>query len=298
MSDNEIQLTTKADTNLSLVLNAKARDIMAVAAPNVREDGAWLTRARLELLSKPDTANLMTTKKGVESALTAIIKAATVGINFGGTKPQAYFVPTDGGIRMDVTQFGYAHAAVYGPGAVLAHVPELIKVHENDGTRIDQSTGSIHFQPGGIDPFKDRGKLMGYVMRLEFKDGRAPQVHAIALTKVKEIQAKYGNQNSPAYKKSPDEMDEKTAVKQLLKRAYAEAEGLSQTGLGMLDDDEPPAIERDPVKRMADRLDKAASGMKAAEPSQTVDDVPEDVAEVVETVEPVEEKKDAPADLF
>jgi hypothetical protein len=95
MSDNAIQITTKGDQNLTNVVNAKYDLIMAAAAPNVKADGNWITRAKLELLAKPDIANLMTTKKGIETALVAIIRAATVGINFGGTKPQAYFVPCE-----------------------------------------------------------------------------------------------------------------------------------------------------------------------------------------------------------
>jgi len=301
MSDNAIQLTTKADANLQVVLKAKMTDIMAVAAPNVKSDGNWITRAKLELLARPDVAQLMTTKKGVETALTAIIRAATVGINFGGTKPQAYFVPTEGGVRLDVSQYGFCAAAVYGPGAILSQVPELITVHQNDGIRIDQGEGRIIFPAGGIDPFGDRGKLVGWLMRMEFKDGRQPEVKYVSFEKVRQVEDTHGQLGSPAYKKDRDQMDEKTAVKQLLKRVFAEAEGRSQMSMeALMDEPEPtPTVERDPSKRMADRMDRATQTMKpaepvVAEPEQTVEDAPEPEAAAPP---PAEGSKD-PDELF
>lgn len=266
MSDNQIQITTKPEANLTAVIGAKYDLIMAAAAPNVKADGNWITRAKLELLAKPDTANLMTTKKGIETALVAIIRAATVGINFGGTKPQAYFVPSDGGIRLDVSQHGYCAAAVYGPGAVLSQIPELIVVHQNDGIKIDQGSGEVIFPQGGIDPFKDRGPLVGWVMRLEFKDQRQPEVRYITFEKVRQIQEAHGNLNSPAYKKDRDQQDEKTAVKQMLKRAFAEAEGRSQMVMEALMEEPDPVVIKDQSDRMAARINRATEGMKAADP--------------------------------
>ena len=287
MSENEIQITTKGDQNLTNVVNAKYDLIMAAAAPNVKADGNWITRAKLELLAKPDVAALMTTKKGVESALVAIIRAATVGVNFGGTKPQAYFVPTNGEIRLDISQYGFCAAAVYGPGAVLEQIPELITVHQNDGIKIDQGTGTVIFPEGGIDPFADRGKLVGWVMRLVFKDNRQPEVKYVSFEKVRQVQDAHGNLNSPAYKKDFDQMDEKTAVKQMLKRVFAEAEGRSQMSFDELLGEPNPVI-KDPETRMTDRMTRAAAGMKAAEPvAEIMDDEPP-----AHEPEKAEEKKD------
>jgi len=271
MSDPKqvVELTTKPDANITHVLAHKLPEIMAVAAPSVKADGNWITRAKLELLAKPDVAALMTTKKGVETALVAIIRAATVGINFGGTRPQAYFVPTQGGVRLDVSQHGYAAAAVNGPGAVLSQIPELIVVHQNDGLRIDQGTGRVIFPEGGIDPFADRGKLVGWVMRLDFKDGRQSEVRYIDYAKVRQIGDTHGQLESPAYKKDRDQQDEKIAVKQLLKRVFAEAEGRSQMSMEALMDEPEPVVVKDRGSRLERQMGKAAAGMKAAEPVAT-----------------------------
>lgn len=302
MSDPKtMELTTKPAQNLANVMLKKLPDFLAVAAPNVRADQNWLARAQLEIMSKPETANLMLKTRGLETAVYAIMRAATVGINFGGTKPQAYFVPAGDGVRLDVSQFGYAHAAVYGPGAVLSHIPELIKVHENDGTKMNQATGEIIFPPGGIDPFGERGKLVGYMMRLEFKDGRQAQVVTITQAKVMQIAQQYGQVNGPAYKKSDDQMYEKVAVKQMLKRAYAESEGNAQNALDWLDEapaaEGPAKVERDPLKRMERQMQGATTAMKTAESAEepVVEDEPE--PEAAHADEPATDGK-PPEELF
>src|SRR5688572_12362293 len=117
MSDQKqtMELTTKPEANLKLALEHSRGSIMAVAAQNVKGDfEQWLTRAKMDATAKPDVAALLTTKKGIETMLRAITRAATVGLMFGLAKPQAYFVPTDGGVRLDIDARGYAHASVYG----------------------------------------------------------------------------------------------------------------------------------------------------------------------------------------
>lgn len=296
MSDNKpqtMELTNKPERNLTVALGHALPRIMEVAAPNVRADEAWLMRTKLELLGS-DVQKELLTQKGVETAIKSIVKAATNGISFGALKPQAYFVPRDGGIGLDVSRHGRAAVAVYGPGAVLSVIPELIEVYENDGTRMDQSTGEIIFPKGGIDPFGQRGALVGWMMRLEFKDKRQPRVTHISVADVNWILEHYGIQGNPARKKSPKEMMEKTAVKKLLDDAYAEATGRAQAAFDDLDEDErppvPPVINRDPESRMSQRMDKAAASMKPAEPTGE----PEPEVETVEEVEPQAASEAAP----
>ncbi len=276
-----MELTTKPEKNFAAMVQYKAGEIMAVAAANVRLDPNWLARAQMELFAKPETAIVMLKAQGVESVLKALKKAATAGISFGGIRPQAYFTPSDGNstVRLDVSQFGYAHAAVYGPGGVLSQVPELITVHQNDGTRMDQSTGEIIFPKGGIDPFKDRGKLVGWMMRLVYKDARQPEVKYITIEAVHKIQEGHSTMGSPAMKKDREQMDEKTAVKQMLKWAFGESEGRAQNVLDALDAedryDEPPVVVRDQGDRLSQSMAKATEGMKSAEPVQTIEDASE-----------------------
>lgn len=300
MSDNKpqtMELTNKPERNLTVALGHALPRIMEVAAPNVKADEAWLMRTKLELLGS-EAASLLTSQKGVETAIKSIVKAATNGISFGALKPQAYFVPRDGGIGLDVSRHGRAAVAVYGPGAVLSVIPELIEVYENDGIKMDQGAGKIVFPPGGIDPFRDRGKLMGWMMLMEYKDGRHPRPKAVSVEDVNWILEHYGIQGNPARKKSPKEMMEKTAVKKLLDDAYAEATGRAQAAFDDLDEDErppvPPTINRDPESRMASRMDKAAASMKPAEPAgepepEMVDEEPAPDVEPQEGGKPPEE---------
>lgn len=263
-----MELTTRPERNLEVALTYALPRIMEVAAPNVKADEAWLMRTKMELLAS-EAVSLLTSQKGIDTAIRCIVKAATNGISFGALKPQAYFVPRDGAVCLDVSRHGRAAVSVYGPGAVLSVIPELIEVFQNDGTRMDQATGQIIFPKGGIDPFGERGALKGWMMRCEFKDGRQARVTYVSLADVEWILEHYGIQGNPARKKSPKEMMEKTAVKKLLDDAYSEATGRAQRAVDDLDDwdDEPPVINRDPASRMSDRLTRASSGMKRAEPT-------------------------------
>jgi len=299
MSDTKtMELTTKPERNLTVALGHALPKIMEVAAPNVKADEAWLMRTKMELLGS-EAANLLTTQKGVETAIKSIVKAATNGISFGALKPQAYFVPRDGAIGLDVSRHGRAAVAVYGPGAVLSVIPELIEVFQNDGTRMDQSTGEIIFPKGGIDPFGERGQLVGWMMRMEYKDGRQPRVMHVSVKDVTWILEHYGIKGNPARTKSPKEMMEKTAVKKLLDDAYAEATGRAQKAVDDLDDDPEPApiINRDPASRMGDRLDRAAGGMKQAEPAPEPEPVVEDDPEP-EAASGSEAEDERPEELF
>ena len=164
---------------------------------------------------------------------------------------------------------------------------------------MDQSTGEIIFPKGGIDPFKDRGKLVGWMMRLVYKDGRQSEVKYITIEAVHKIQDGHSTMGSPAMKKDREQMDEKTAVKQMLKWAFGESEGRAQNVLDALDAedryDEPPVVVRDQGDRLSQRMAKAAEGMKSAEPVQTLEDAPE-VEE--ETTEPATEEKTDKDELF
>ena len=63
-------------------------------------------------------------------------------------------------------------------------------------------------------------------MELRYLDGRR-EVKSVSISKVKQIQEHYGGTGSPMYKKSPDEADEKTAIKYMLRMPFGEAEGIA-----------------------------------------------------------------------
>lgn len=293
-----MELTTKGKENLSRVVALKKEEILSVAAANVRAMGeTFFTSAMLTILSNPDTERLMTTSKGVQTALKAMTDAAQVGIFFGGPAPMAYFVPKDGGLLMVKTAAGVRHAACYGPGAILSTVPELVTVRENDGFKIDPASGVVSYANGGFDPFSPgRGEVVGYFMRLQYKDGRPDVLRHVTLKKVQALEAAYSMTGGPAFKKSPDEMHEAKATKYLLRDVFAECAGLAKMVLESQEDGidlgpdydpetggyrsrAPRPAPRDITERVVRQAERAVETLK---PEASVEPGEDIVVEVVE----------------
>jgi recombinational DNA repair protein RecT len=257
------------------MLQTMGPEIAAIAAPNVGKSfETWKARALVEIANRDELRDVLQTKAGIFSVYKALAKAATNGLQIGGQFPHAYLVPMGGRAQLVTTAEGLAFASTHGPGAVLRHVPKLERVYEKDRFHVDMAAGAVKHD---FDAFGDRGKIAGYYMLLEYLDGHR-EVSTVTRADVLDIAAKYGNQKSPAYGKSPEAMYDKTASKQLLKKPAKEAEGLAM--LLSLDEYEAPearpAPSRDVTERMSARLDDAVEGFK-------VEQVPEE--------EPAEEKQ-------
>ncbi len=247
------------------MLATMGAEIKAIAAPNV--NGGWETwskRALVEIANREELAPVLATRQGIFSVYKCLAKAATMGLQIGGVFPQAYLMPKEGKAVLVVTAEGYAFGAAHGPGAVLRSTPELLRVYEQDKFLIDQKAGKIEHS---YDPRKDRGKLCGWYMRLEYTDGHV-EIPYVATEKVKQIIANYSRQNDskgnlmPSFAKSPEEMEDKTAAKRLLRKPAKEAEGLAML-LSLEaepEEDQPPM--RTVTDRVGDRLDRAAEALK------------------------------------
>jgi len=257
-------------------------EISKVAAPNVGGSfDVWKTRALVEIANRDELATVLSTRSGIFSVYKALTKAATMGLQIGGQFPHAYFVPMEGKAQLVTTADGYAFASVHGPGAVLASVPKLERVHANDKCHIDAAAGTVKHD---FEPFGERGKVAGYYMRLEYRDGHVEIPH-ITRADVEKIANDYSKKEfssgkkSPAWAKSAEAMFDKIASKQLLKKPVKEAEGLSM----MLAAEEYEAPEytpppRDISDRMSERLDGA---MRTVEPIE--DDGPLDGIDIQPT---------------
>jgi recombinational DNA repair protein RecT len=281
-----VALVGTGTKSVETIFSKYGKTIQKRAAPNLKNDeafGIWESRVIFEIMSNDKLAPILNTRKGTLSVYTAINRAAVLGLMIGGSKPQAYFVPRDGSIKMEPKDDGMIFACVYGPGAVLAQEPKLVKVFDGDKLRVDEAAGRIIY-PESVSIFGE-GKLAGYAMELEYIDGRR-EVKRITVEKCKEIENKYGLKSSPLYTKSPEEADEKTAIKQLLKRPFAMAEGrammlalggtiIPETGESI----EPIEPPRDQGERLSSRLD---AQMRTVEP------------EPDEPVEPEEEPEETP----
>ena len=256
-------------------------ELARVAAPNVKKSfGVWQERALVEISNRDELKDVINSKAGIFSVYKSLAKAATLGIQIGGAiAPHAYLMPKGGAANLVVTAEGYAFAAVHGPGAVLMNVPQLMKVYVNDTFSIDSAAGKfVH----NFSPFGDRGKLLGYFMKLEYKDGHVEIPH-IMRTKVEEISDAYSTKEfstgkkAPAWAKSPEEMFDKIATKQLLKKPVKESEGLAMLiSCDEFDDYEPATSPdlRDVTERTASRLDDAAGAYAGEEPEHEPESLP------------------------
>lgn len=266
-------------------------EIHKIAAPNVAKVfDVWKARALVEIAGSEAMRDVIKTRAGLYSVYQGLAKAATAGLQIGSHVPQVYFVPKNGRAVMILTKEGYAQIATYGPGAVLREYPALHKVYEKDTFRIDEAARSYDH---GYEPFNDRGKLLGFFTVLEYKDGRKTLPH-ILHTKVRQIQSDYKlSEKSPAWRKSPDEMDEKTAMKWLLREPMRES-----AGLAMLEESEseyvgpetPAPDMRDVTERVGDRLDEKIEALIAA-----VEEKPK--ADAADAAEETEAEKEADAEV-
>lgn len=241
-------------------------ELQTIAAPNVKQDfPVWMQRAIVEVTTSDALRDVIRTREGIYSIYQGLAKAATLGLQIGGTFPHAYLVPRGGKATLQPSQDGYIFAATYGPGAILATPPELVEVYDKDEFVTDGKTMTHKYAPFAAD----RGKLVGFVTQLELKDGRRAVRH-ITMAEVEGIEKGYGQLNSPAYTKSPMDMHRKTAMKKMLKPIVKLCEGLAM--LMQLDDYQAQAAVaprepdmRDVTERAADRLDRAAAGIEPSE---------------------------------
>lgn len=249
------------------MLSKMGEEIKAIAAPNVH--GGWETwskRALVEIANREELAPILASRAGMFSVYKCLAKAATMGLQIGGVFPQAYFMPKEGKAELVVTAEGYSFSAAHGPGAVLRSTPELVRVHERDEFRIDTAKGLVHH---GFDPRKDRGKHVGWYMRLEYTDGHI-EIPYVTTEKVQQIIDRYSRKETnsgkpmPSFAKSPEEMADKTAAKKLLRKPAREAEGLAMllSLEGEPEDGEEPRPMRPVGERVSGRLDAAAESME------------------------------------
>jgi recombinational DNA repair protein RecT len=266
----------KQNQSLEQMVLEKSDKIKAVAVESVRQNfDQWTKRAILEVSQNKELREFILGSQDAKNQFFfKLSKAAQIGLQIGGVKPHVYFINMSGSLRMDITKDGYAHSCVHGPHGVLSHVPELYKVHENDVFSINQSEGSYKHE---YSPFSERGKLLGYFMKLQYRDGHAEIPH-IGIDKILKIKNNYSNLNSPSWKKSEDEMYEKIAVKQLLKKPFSESEGLAMLMSSDMEDIE----ETDTVIQSKTISEKAIAKIENAT-NKLVD------AEIIE--EPIENKK-------
>lgn len=277
----------KLQTIEQMVLE-KSDKIREIAVESVRQNfDQWTKRAIIEVSQNKELSEFIKSNQDAKNQFfVKLSKAAQIGLQIGGTRPHVYFINMNGSLRMDITKDGFAHSCVHGPQGVLRNIPELIKVFEKDKFSINQSKGTYEHE---FNPFGERGKLLGYFMVLYYRDGHNEIPH-IGIDKILKIKNGFSNINSPAWKKSEDEMLEKIAVKQLLKKPFAESEGLAMlmtSELDIEDDSEIIVKEKTISDRAVSRIEQATKKLAIPE----IKDAEIQVEEVVEQAEENNTKK-------
>ena len=121
-------------------------------------------------------------------------------------------------------------------------------------------------------------------MVLYYRDGHIEIPH-IGIDKILKIKNGFSNINSPAWKKSEDEMLEKIAVKQLLKKPFAESEGLAMLMTSELDIEE----DSETIVREKTISDRAVSRIEQATKKLAIPEIKDAEIQNEEVVEQSEE---------
>jgi recombination protein RecT len=135
----------------------------AIAAPSVsfeREAGF-----AIQLLTASDYAMKIATENR-QSVINAVTNIAAIGISLNPAKKQAYLVPRDGKICLDISYMGLLDIAIQS-GSIRWGQAEL--VYANDRFELQ---GFDQPPTHGRDPFsKERGDLIGVYVVVKTKDG-------------------------------------------------------------------------------------------------------------------------------
>ena len=241
-------------------------EIMAVAAPDVaKAGGTWLKRAVISVANNDKLASVLKTRTGLFSVIKCFEKAATMGLQIGGQFPHAHLIPFDGSAELIVSAEGYRHAAIHGPGAVLADV-QIERVYEGEDVKIDKGAGTVSHI---INTANERGKLKGVYGIITKRDGGRVIDYMTTgeALKIRDAHSgAYKGGRSTPWKTDEDAMVEKTSAKKFLRKYAAESEGLamlySQETDDLIDVTDPPP--RDVSDRMAAHLDRKASAASVA----------------------------------
>ena len=257
---------SNSENSIKDLVIANQDKIMSVAIPSIKKTSdVWLQRAIVEYSQNKDLAEFIS-GVGKVQFITKLAKAAQAGLQIGGIKPHCYMIVMpeykDGKkigetLRMDITANGLAHACVHSQAGVLEHVPQLVRVYSKDKFSINQAESTFEHD---FSPFEDRGELLGWYAKLEYRNGKVEIPH-VTIKKVNEIVSNYSRTDSAAWKKSKDEMLDKTAMKQLLKKPFGESEALSMLVDALDDYEKLPSdyAEKEISDRASDRADQALS---------------------------------------
>lgn len=194
-----------------------------------------------------------------QSVINAVTNIAAIGISLNPAKKQAYLVPRDGRICLDISYMGLLDLAI-SSGSIMWGQAEI--VHEGDAFRLN---GFDKPPTHERDPFaRDRGPAVGAYVVVKTRDGdyltTTMSIDEIYAIRDRSESWKRG-QKGP-WKSDPGEMTKKTVIKRAYK-LWPKTDRLDQAihhlntegGEGLAFDNAPPAADLvDVVPMIAEAL--------------------------------------------
>lgn len=241
--------------NALVVMAESKRDglwnLRASYLPNINQE-VYFKRALLTVLENKDLAALSKTETGALSILKAIGKALQMGLQIGGSIPQAYIVAFKENAVLIPTAEGFRFITTSEPDPVLKSF-DVRPVYDGEDFSLDFGSGAVrHIYDGRTK----RGKLIGVYCQIEELSGtrRVQYMTRDEIEKIRDTHSRYFIN----FKKGPwledyDAMCLKTAAKKFLKPYAAMKEGLAMALA--VDDGESIRDSRPMRDRVGDRLD-------------------------------------------
>ncbi|MBP7735978.1 MAG: recombinase RecT [Spirochaetes bacterium] len=219
----------------------------------------YFTRALTEVMGSKKLIPLTKTPDGRQSIFNSILKAVQLGVQIGGTLPQAYIVPMGDKAELVVSAVGYKFICLTEPNKVLNDI-DVRAVYDGDDFSIDFAGGTAKHTWDGKTK---RGKLVGVYAIIEELNGkrRVDYITAEDIEKIRDhhsrawraVQDKKMKAEDCAWVTDPDQQYLKTAAKRFLKPYAAMKEGLAMALA--VDDGEPVKDSRPIQDRVGDQLD-------------------------------------------
>jgi recombination protein RecT len=166
----------------------------------------------MQILSANDYA-MKTAMGNRNSVMAAVTNVAAIGISLNPAKKQAYLVPRDGKICLDVSYMGLLDLAIQS-GSLLWGQAEI--VHEADGFTLN---GFDKPPTHNRNPFaKDRGAPVGAYVVVKTRDGDylTTCMEIGEILEIRDRSSAWKNGQKGPWKTDPGEMTKKTVIK----RAY------------------------------------------------------------------------------
>ena len=231
--------------------------------PNINME-VYFKRALIEILQNNKLVPITKTEIGISSIMNCIIDALQLGLQIGGTMPQAYIVPykdKNGNMLTELipTAVGYKFICITEPNKVMNDF-SIRAVYDGEDFSLDYGAGTVKHAYDGKTTL---GKLIGVYCIIEELNGkkRIEYMNAEEIEKVRDhhssawkaVKDNRMKKEDCAWHTDPDAQYIKTAAKRFLKPYAAMKEGLAMALA--VDDGEAGPDKRPIEQRVGTRLD-------------------------------------------